>query len=184
MYWQVFFLSENLASTLGSFFFNAVFIFPVEPPHVMGWQALYCAEETCLLWRNWKAQALLSSLMSQQPFPFWVFAFKRHCSLPLCVPPLSSPFRACLSFLPHSFHCSLPWGRFIFCIFWQQLPLASPRGSEPGGAAASVPLACFALPCCGSLTPGEGFLGESLFPRRRPSSHSGRQSNAWSPLEE
>lgn len=51
----------------------------------------------------------------------------------------------CLSFLPHSFHRSLPSGRFIFCIFWQRLPWARPWGSEPGGASAPVPPALLCL---------------------------------------
>lgn len=85
----------------------------------------------------------------------------------------------CFSFLPHSHH-SLPWGRFILCIFWQQLPLAIPLGLRArwGLCPCSARLA---LPCAVSDS-WTGFLGEILFPWRHLSSH-GRLSNVQKGLE-
>lgn len=90
----------------------------------------------------------------------------------------------CFSFLPHSHH-SLPWGRFILCIFWQQLPLASPPGLRARWGLCPCS-ACLALPCAVSLTPGQVSWERSCSPGGicLPTvADSPTWGRAWSPLE-
>ena len=89
----------------------------------------------------------------------------------------------CFSFLPHSHH-SLPWGRFILCIFWQQLPLASPPGLRARWGLCPCS-ACLALPCAVSLTPGQVSWERSCSPGGicLPTvADSPTWGRAWSPL--
>lgn len=89
----------------------------------------------------------------------------------------------CFSFLPHSHH-SLPWGRFILCIFWQQLPLAIPPGLRARWGLCPCS-ACLALPCAVSLTPGQVSWERSCSPGGicLPTvADSPTWGRAWSPL--
>lgn len=62
------------------------------------------------------------------------------------------------------------WGRYIFYIFWQQLPLATPKAQSKVG-----PLFKSLLPVCAvyplSDSPWGGFPGRDLFPWRYAFSH-------------
>lgn len=158
----------------GSFSFSAMFIFPVELPHLTRQQALHCAEKTCLLWGAGKCCLVMSFHRFQR-------CFQWCCSLSLCASSLSPSL--CLSFfLPCSYYCSLPGGVLSFVSFrsscpWPSLGLQARWGHCPCGT-------CPVVPYTASLTPsGEGFLGETLFPWRWPSSPSCRQSNMGKGLE-
>lgn len=157
-----------------------MFIFPVELPQagrLLYRGNLFTLEELE------SAEALLSSLMSCQPFPFWVSGvlLMKVLTFIVCVLPLFSFL--CLPFFPPSFFPLFPTLGEIYLLY---LLAAAALGQYPGLRArwGHCPCSsCLALPCAVSLTPGEGFLGEIPFPWRRPSSHGSRQSNVGKGLE-
>lgn len=129
-----------------------MFIFPVELPQA---GPLLCRGNLFTLEESECVEALLSSLMSCGALRLLGFsAFNEgphfHC---VCCCALSLSLSVCFSFLPHSHH-SLPWGRSVLCILWQQLPLAITLGLRARWGLCPCS-ACLALPCAVSLTPGQ-----------------------------
>lgn len=134
----------------GSFSFSAMFIFPVEICPVTHVSRPSIVQRK----RGAGKHCIVTS------FPCFAFNDVAHFH---CVPHPSLPLCACLSFLPVLTTLpSLGMG-MIFCIMWQQLPLAIPGTLSQVG-----PLALWHLPCCDlycfSHSSWRGFPGRDPVP--------------------
>ena len=119
--------------------FNSVFIFPVELPQA---GPLLCRGNLFTLEESKCVEALLPSLMSCGPFPFWVFssAFnggpRFHCVYCLSL-------SLCLLFSPPSFPPFPTLGE----IYPLYLLAAAALGHSSGAQSQVGPLPLFCLPC-------------------------------------
>lgn len=164
--------------------FNAVFIFLVEPPQA---GPLLCRGNLFTLEESESAGALLSSLMSPQPFLLWVspvLLMKVLMFIVCAAASLSFSLPAFLSLLTLP---TIPYPRgWIYLLY---LLAAAALGQSPGAQSQVGPLPLFHLPCfplCSSFDSWRGFPGRdpvpleaSFFPRQQTVQYREELGGPW-----